>query len=113
MITKKIRVEGMTCSGCQRKLEKNLAKIPKVLGVRADFATSKIEIDWEEEPSKGPSGEPSPMDHAIQLIEKLGYEYKGEWVKDKASANYLKVLGTGAVLTEVFVLARQMGWLEL
>ena len=39
-----LNVTGMHCGGCARRIERALAKVDGVLGVKADFAGAKVEV---------------------------------------------------------------------
>jgi len=39
-----LHVTGMHCGGCARRIERALAKVEGVLGVKADFAGAKVEV---------------------------------------------------------------------
>lgn len=39
-----LHVAGMHCGGCARRIERALAKVDGVLGVKADFATSQVQV---------------------------------------------------------------------
>ncbi len=39
-----LHVTGMHCGGCARRIERALAKVDGVLGVKVDFPTAKVEV---------------------------------------------------------------------
>ena len=39
-----LHVTGMHCGGCARRIERELAKVQGVLGVKADFSHAKVEV---------------------------------------------------------------------
>ena len=40
-----LHVTGMHCAGCTHRLERALAKVDGVLGVKIDLSTDKVEIE--------------------------------------------------------------------
>ena len=46
------RLEGLDCPVCASKVERNVAKIKGVSDVNVDFVTTKIIIDFDDEPSE-------------------------------------------------------------
>jgi copper chaperone CopZ len=39
-----LHVTGMHCGGCARRIERELAKVQGVLGVKADYSQAKVEV---------------------------------------------------------------------
>jgi copper chaperone CopZ len=39
-----LHVTGMHCGGCARRIERELAKVSGVLGVKADYSNAKVEV---------------------------------------------------------------------
>lgn len=66
METKTYRVNGMTCGGCVKHVEKALRGVPGVLGVSVDLAKGTATVE-------GPA---SPEALAAQVSE-AGYEWLG------------------------------------
>ena len=65
-ISKKIlKIEGMTCSGCELRIEQKLKSLHGIKDVNADFATSKIIVSFYESEIK--------IGSIIGAIEKLDY----------------------------------------
>ncbi|MBN2893805.1 MAG: permease [Bacteroidales bacterium] len=63
-----VKVEGMTCNHCKMTVEKNISKIEGISEVIADPIKSTVVI----------SGEEIDLDKIKELVNELGYEYKGE-----------------------------------
>lgn len=41
-------VEGMTCGHCERAVEAALGAVPGVVSAKADRATKRVDIAWQE-----------------------------------------------------------------
>ncbi len=42
-----LRVDGMTCGGCERSLERAVGKLPGVSRVRASHRQGTLEVDFD------------------------------------------------------------------
>lgn len=66
----KVKVDGMSCSGCERTIENHLRlKVKELKGVRADRVKKEVVIFYEES---------LPDSELIrQAIEEAGYKFIG------------------------------------
>lgn len=70
-ITKKsLRLEGMTCTSCEMRIENELKKMDGVLEATAGYKTQILEVSYDEERIR--------LADIIKTIEVLGYDVKGE-----------------------------------
>jgi Cu+-exporting ATPase len=60
-----LTVEGMTCDGCVRSVEKKLSKVPGVEAARVDLGTGKATIEYDESRAQ--------IDQLIAAVEQIGY----------------------------------------
>lgn len=72
MLTKKetYLVEGMTCQGCERTVQKVVANIEGVKSSKADLGAASVSVEYD--PSK------VTIDHIKSAIHKAGYKFMGE-----------------------------------
>jgi copper chaperone CopZ len=63
-------VEGMTCSGCERAIQRVVSTVDGVKGVKADLATSTVSLEYD--PSK------ATIDDIRSAVTKIGYKFVGE-----------------------------------
>jgi len=68
METIKVKVEGMSCNHCKMNVENNLSKIEGIESVSADVSSCEVEI----------SGDNVDIQKVEELINGLGYSFKGE-----------------------------------
>tara|TARA_Y100000310_G_C20180290_1_gene577801 strand:+ start:202 stop:582 length:381 start_codon:yes stop_codon:yes gene_type:complete len=45
--TRNLKVEGMTCSGCEQKVEEALKELKGVRSVNADYETGKLRLEYD------------------------------------------------------------------
>ncbi len=74
-----LKIEGMTCASCVRRVEKALSKVPGVSQASVNYATEKASVEHASTVSHhqlaeavvgagyGVSEEPSPVDHSAHL----------------------------------------------
>lgn len=65
ILKKKLKLEGMSCTACETKIENKLKKLAGVLEVEASYATSIVTITYDENKIT--------LDEIIKAIEKLDY----------------------------------------
>lgn len=65
IISKKLSVGEMTCSGCEMKIEKKLKAIRGVLDVKASYSQGIVNVDFDSSQTN--------IDTITQVIKKLGY----------------------------------------
>jgi copper chaperone len=63
-------VEGMTCSGCERTVQKVIEKLDGVTSSKADLNSSTVSIDYD--PSK------VTIDQIKSAVNGVGYKIVGE-----------------------------------
>ncbi|MCD8216982.1 MAG: sulfite exporter TauE/SafE family protein [Clostridiales bacterium] len=91
-------VTGMTCSGCERRLERAVLAIEGVQSVKADHGRGELTAEFDP---------PCTENLIVETIEKTGYG-----VVKKAP----KAWNTAAILIIIlgaYLIARYMGWLEI
>ena len=62
-------VEGMTCSGCERTVQKVVGNIEGVTSTKADHASSTLEVQFDPEKVT--------TDKVKAAVERVGYKFKG------------------------------------
>ena len=49
IITKKIKIEGMTCGSCEKVIGKQVIKLEGVQKIRVDYPTETVEVEFDEQ----------------------------------------------------------------
>lgn len=72
MITKSktFKVEGMTCSGCERTVQKVIGNIEGVKNASANVATASVSVEYD--PAR------VNTDQIRDAVSKVGYRFEGE-----------------------------------
>ncbi|VVB53633.1 Cytochrome C biogenesis protein transmembrane region [uncultured archaeon] len=98
MMKEKFGVEGMTCSGCERIIEKKVSKLPGVTKVSTDFRTGKGSITYDKSAVS--------REDIMAEMKDCGYVCSfGEGKKTSPYAGISILLGALIVLGGAYVLA--------
>jgi copper ion binding protein len=60
-----LKVEGMTCDGCVRSVERKLSKVAGVESARADLGAGKATVEYDDAQAQA--------DQLITAVEQIGY----------------------------------------
>jgi len=63
-------VEGMTCSGCERTVQKVITNLEGVESAKADLQTSTVSVVYDPEKVS--------IDQIKTAVDKVGYKFVGE-----------------------------------
>lgn len=109
LIRKTLKIEGMSCTSCEMRIENALKKLDGVVDVKATFGSSSVYVTYDENVVS--------LDKIIEAIEKLHYQVKnkaGEQVVSrpdakKASGDKMTVnqfLGIGVILFALYFIIK-------
>jgi len=109
LIRKTLKIEGMSCTSCEMRIENALKKLDGVVDVKATFGSSSVYVTYDENVVS--------LDKIIEAIEKLHYQVKnkaGEQVVSrpdakKASGDKMTVnqfLGIGIILFALYFIIK-------
>lgn len=98
---KKLRIGGMTCTGCETRIENRVGKLAGVDKVKASFTASTVEIIYFPDRIT--------LQNIIQTIEKLGYSvidshHHQKTGKPEEKQSVLRLVGCGVILAAVYLL---------
>lgn len=65
-----LAVEGMTCDGCVRSIERKLSKVAGVETAHVDLRTGKATVDYDDSRAQ--------IDQLIAAVEQIGYHAEHE-----------------------------------
>jgi copper chaperone CopZ len=63
--TLELKVEGMTCEGCVRSVERKLSKVAGVESARVDLGTATATVEYDDSQARA--------DQFIAAVEQIGY----------------------------------------
>jgi len=97
LIKKTLKVSGMTCVSCERKIQESLKKINGITEVNANFSNSKVDIVYDSSTVE--------MDVVEKVLFDIGYEVKGKITEEKSDKLTInQLLGIGIVLFAFYVI---------
>ncbi|MCD7918888.1 MAG: sulfite exporter TauE/SafE family protein [Clostridiales bacterium] len=91
-------VTGMTCSGCERRLERTVSSLEGVQSVTANHSRGELTAEFNP---------PCTESAIIETIQKTGYGVA------KSAKKVRDTVATLIIILGVYVIARHMGWLEI
>ncbi|MCX7614562.1 MAG: sulfite exporter TauE/SafE family protein [Clostridiales bacterium] len=104
LIRKVLFIDGMTCAGCEMRIENKLKKINGVENVQASFQKSKVEVHYNPKII--------PIEKIIETIEKLDYRVKNKQ-NEKSISNqnddkftFNQLIGIGIILFAVYLIIK-------
>jgi copper chaperone CopZ len=63
-------VEGMTCSGCERAIQRVLSNLQGVVSAKADLNSSTVSVEYDSEKVN--------VDQIKSAVNNIGYRFVGE-----------------------------------
>lgn len=90
-----LNIDGMTCTGCEIRIENALKKLGGVVEVKASFSSSNVYIAYD--------ANVIGSEQIIQKIEKLGYVVRNKPNADAVQISVTQLLGIGIVLFALYV----------
>ena len=91
-------IGGMTCSGCERTLERVISKLDGVHSVQANHQKGLLDVEFSL---------PCTREQITDAVEKAGYQVTNK-PRRQSDAVYLLI-----ILLGLYVIARQLGWTEV
>lgn len=113
-IQKKLRrrilyVEGMTCTSCEKRIDKSLRNIDGIVDVAVYYRSSTVHVTYDIQVTR--------LSSVIQVIEKLGYDLSSQTKIKKRKKNKVeedemgipKLIGIGVVLLILYSMVQNSG----
>jgi sulfite exporter TauE/SafE/copper chaperone CopZ len=103
-VTKKYKIEGMTCSGCENRIEKGLKSLVGIEEVKAKFSDSTVEVTYINEKANESQiiDKIESLDYKVILGKK--YTKVENNVQSNGKSNILQFIGIIVILIAVYLL---------
>ncbi len=104
---KYLNVSGMTCVGCETRIEKRLTKLNGVIKVKANFATAKLNITYD-------TGKVN-VQRITEVVTDMGYKCSEGKIKEdtvKNTFNAKQVSYIFLIIIGLFLLVERIGGLD-
>lgn len=99
--TIKLKVSGMTCSGCESSIENRLKKILSINSVKADYNTGTVTVEYNDTQIS--------RDEIVAILDKMGYSAD----ENKLYSNVKEVLVSIFILFGIYQLLRVSGLINV
>ncbi len=93
IIKKQIKINGMSCSGCELKIENKLRKLEGVKSVKASYVKSNLNIEYDKDSVN--------LDKINDTIESIGYEI---CMENKNNMSLLQFIGFFIIIIAIYVI---------
>ena len=105
LAVKKLPVEGMTCTGCETRIEGALLALPGVVKARAQVKLGSVEITYD------------PAQASVKAFEKAieaqGYNVKTNGQQQAKKSGIARAIGLAALLLTFILLGSRFGWFQV
>lgn len=88
-----IKVKGMTCTSCEKRIEKNIKNLPGIINVKCSYKNETVIIEYNLELYN--------KEIIINTIESLGYV-----VLSKSYKGFSKYIGVGIIILAIILLGK-------
>jgi sulfite exporter TauE/SafE/copper chaperone CopZ len=105
LVLKKLQVKGMTCTGCETRIEGALIALPGVEKVRAQVKDGSVEVTYDPAQVS-----PETFEKAIT---KLGYTVGSNEQPEVKKSGVVRIAGLIALLMTFFLLGSRLGWFQV
>lgn len=89
-------ITGMTCVGCQRRIEKSLKKVTGIKNVEVNLQTGQLNCEYDDKKVS--------EDEIIKQVELLGYG-----ISKNEKSSVIKSIGLFGVIIGIFMLVSMLG----
>ncbi len=105
-VTEELAVSGMTCSGCEARIEKKLKAVDGVKNVKSSYGTGKVTVSFDKRKVS--------LSKIKQTISSLNYEVKEnkESINKTEPVNYSRLAVTAIIILGVSMLMNRFGGFE-
>lgn len=106
-VLKQLTVKGMTCSGCEMKIEKKLKAINGISKVKASYNSGKVSVTYDDRKIR--------LSQIKQTITALDYEVDDKSTNTRPSdqATYSRIAVIAFIILGVAMLIRRLGGFDL
>lgn len=99
--TKKLRIGGMTCVGCESRIEKKLSDTKGITKTKVSFSSGTANVTYDTDIIT--------LDEITKIIEELDYEVLKDEQEVKKESDRSKVLGAIVLIFAIYTLMRHLG----
>lgn len=103
--TDKLKIEGMSCTNCESKIENTLLKTNGIKEANVSYANEIAKVTYDADSIS--------LEKIIVIIEKLGYRIINDYNKKKENFENTNIIGTVIIIFALYIIAKHIGLLNL
>ncbi len=105
MAVKRLQVKGMTCTGCETRIEGALHALPGVKKARAQVKNGSVEITYDADKAS--------MEAIVKAIEAQGYTVEKSEKQEAKKPGTIRVIGLVALMLVFVLMGSHYGWFQV
>ena len=105
LAVKKLLVKGMTCTGCETRIEGALLALPGVLKAHAQVKSGSVEITYDSAQAS--------VEALKKAIEAQGYKVETNEKQEVKRPGYIKAIGLIALMLVFILMGSRFGWFQV
>ncbi len=105
LAVKKLLVKGMTCTGCETRIEGALLALPGVIKARAQVKSGSVEITYD--PAQ------ASVEAFKKAIEAQGYQVGANEKQEAKRSGYIRAIGLIALMLVFILMGSRFGWFQV
>jgi len=111
--SKTLQIDGMTCVGCERRIENKIRKINGIISVKANYSTNTVKVTFQKDVVK--------LDDLRKAIESLDYKVKGNSISalkntgkpENTKEKLIDILTIVLIMYILYMIANKFGLLNI
>jgi len=103
--TDKLKIEGMSCTNCESKIENTLLKTNGIKEANVSYANGIAKVTYDADSIS--------LEKIIDIIEKLGYRMINDYNNKKGNSENTNMIGTVIIIFALYIITKHFGLLNL
>ena len=105
MITKKLKIDGMTCVSCENRIERKLQSTAGITSAKVSYSSGTAIVTFDASVIS--------LEKIVETIEQLDYKVGKTAQKTKEKTDVTKILGVAIILFALYMLMNRFGGLNI
>jgi sulfite exporter TauE/SafE/copper chaperone CopZ len=105
IITKTLKIDGMTCISCENRIERKLQSTQGITNARVSYSSGTAHIKFD--------GNVINLEQIINVIEQLDYKVAKEIHETNKKTDVTKIAGVGIIIFALYMIISRFGGLNI
>lgn len=101
IITKTLKIDGMTCVSCENRIERKLQNTAGITSARVSYSSGMAHITYD--------GSVISLEQIISIIEQLDYKVVKEMQETTKKTDVTKIVGVGIIIFALYMIISRFG----